>query len=110
MGNGNWQQAVDSYSQVVKAGGAHVDEALYWQAYAQNKLGERGDALKSIAQLKRDYPRSSWIKDAGALEIEIRQAQGQPANPNAQEDCELKLLAVNSLLNNDPERAVPILE
>src|SRR5579884_4548681 len=41
----NWQQALDSYSQVVKAGRAHVDEALYWQAYAQNKLDRKSTRL-----------------------------------------------------------------
>ena len=101
----NWQQALDSYSQVVKAGRAHVDEALYWQAYAQNRLGRRADAINSITQLKRDYPRSQWIKDAKALEQEWR-----PTDPNLESDCELKILAVNSLLNTDPERALPILE
>ncbi|HEU5233396.1 MAG TPA: tetratricopeptide repeat protein [Terriglobales bacterium] len=102
----NWQQALDSYSQVVKAGRAHVDEALYWQAYAQNKLGRRGDALNSIAQLKRSYPQSSWIKDADALQLEWR---ARP-NPDQESDCDLKILAVNSLLNTDPDRALPILE
>ncbi|HVH86544.1 MAG TPA: tetratricopeptide repeat protein, partial [Terriglobales bacterium] len=104
----NWQQALDSYSQVVKAGRAHVDEALYWQAYAQNKLGQRGDALNSIAQLKREYPRSAWIKDAGALELEIRPSS--VGTISGESDCELKILAVNSLLNSDPDRALPILE
>ena len=106
----NWQQALDSYSQVVKAGRTHVDEALYWQAYAQNKLGRPADSLNSIAQLKREYPRSAWIKDANALEQEIRQKMGQTPRPEQESDCELKLLAVNSLLNTDPDRALPILE
>jgi HEAT repeat protein len=106
----NWQQALDSYSQVVKAGRAHVDEALYWQAYAQNKLGRPADALNSIAQLKREYSRSAWIKDANALEQEIRQKMGQTPRPEQESDCDLKLLAVNSLLNTDPDRALPILE
>jgi hypothetical protein len=103
----NWQQALDSFSQVVKAGGSHADEALYWQAYSQNKLGQRGDALNNIARLKREYPRSQWIKDASALEIEIHP---RTANPEQETDCDLKLLAVNSLLNNDPDRAVPLIE
>src|SRR5690348_498329 len=105
---GDWQKMLDSYSQVVKAGRAHVDEALYWQAYAQNKLGRRGDALNSIAQLKRDYPRSAWIKDASALELEIRPSSA--SNMSSEGDCDLKILAVNSLLNTDPDRALPILE
>jgi len=106
----DWQKMLDSYSQVVKAGRAHVDESLYWQAYAQNKLGRPGDALNSIAQFKRQYPRSQWMKDVSALEMEIRQGMGQTAKPDQESDCDLKLLAVNSLLNSDPDRAVPILE
>jgi len=101
----NWQQALDSYSEVVKAGRGHVDEALYWQAYAQHKLRQDAQALRTIAQLRREYPRSQWIKDAGALEQEIR-----PSSPDTESDCDLKLLAVNSLLNSDPDRAIPIIE
>ena len=101
----NWQQALDSYSEVVKAGRGHVDEALYWQAYAQHRLRQDGQALRTIAQIRREYPRSQWIKDAGALEQEIR-----PSSPDTESDCDLKLLAVNSLLNSDPDRAMPIIE
>src|SRR5215470_8561888 len=100
-----WQKALDLYSQVVKAGRARVDEALYWQAYSQHKLRQDPQALKTIAQLKRDYPRSNWIKDAGALEQEIR-----PTSPDKESDCDLKMLAVNSLMNTDPDQAVPIIE
>src|SRR5258708_24080394 len=107
---GDWQGALNSYSQVIKAGGRGSDEALYWQAYAQNKLGERSEALTSIAQLKREYPNSRWVKDASALEFEIRQATGQAESPDNQSDCELKMLALNSLMNSDAERAIPILE
>src|SRR5438270_1767117 len=35
----NWQQALDSFSQVVKDGDSHADDALSWHAYAQNKFG-----------------------------------------------------------------------
>ena len=108
--DGNWQQAFDSFAQVVKASGAHVDESLYWEAYAQNKLGDSSGALKTISQLKREYPRGRWVNDASALEIEIQTKMGKAPNPSDQPDCELKLLAVNSLLNSDPDRAVPIIE
>src|SRR5437868_1409401 len=104
---GNWQKALDSYSQVIKAGGAHVDEALYWQAVAQKQMGDRAAALRTIAQLKRQYPRSSWIKDATALEQEI---QPKAVDPDKESDCDLKLLAVNSLMNSDPDQAIPIIE
>ncbi|HKR29901.1 MAG TPA: tetratricopeptide repeat protein [Terriglobales bacterium] len=105
---GDWQKMLDSYSQVVKAGGAHADEALYWQAYAQHKLGRAADALNSIAQFKRQYPRSKWLNDVSALELEVRPSTAQTMSTES--DCDLKILAVNSLMNTDPDRALPILE
>ena len=105
---GDWQKMLDSYSQVAKAGGAHADEALYWQAYAQHKLGRAADALNSIAQFKRQYPRSKWLNDVSALELEVRPSSA--GTMSTESDCDLKILAVNSLMNTDPDRALPILE
>lgn len=107
--SGEWQNALNSFSQLIKMG-KQVDSSLYYQAYAQSKLGQRSEALTSIAELKRQYPRSPWLKDAMALEVEIDQAMGRTPQPDDQNDCELKILAVNSLMNSDPNRAVPILE
>jgi HEAT repeat protein len=105
---GDWQKMLDSYSQVAKAGGPHADEALYWQAYAQHRMGRPADALNSIAQFKRQYPRSKWLKDVSALELELRPST--PGSISTESDCDLKILAVNSLMNTDPDRALPILE
>jgi HEAT repeat protein len=66
--------------------------------------------LTAIADLKSRFPQSRWQKDASALEIEVRQNSGQPARPEAQGDEELKMLAIQSLMNSDPERAMPLLE
>lgn len=107
--NGEWQNALNSFSQLIKMNKL-VDSSLYYQAYAQNKLGRRSEALTSIAELKRQYPSSPWLKDAKALELEIDQARGRTPQPEDESDCELKMLAVNSLMNTDPSRAVPILE
>jgi HEAT repeat protein len=105
-----WQEAVDKFDQVIKLHGRRVDAALYWKAWALNKLGRRPDALAAIAELQRTAPQSRWANDAKALEIEIRQGSGQPVSPEAQSDCELKLLAINGLQQMNPERAVPMLE
>ena len=50
------------------------------------------------------------MKQAQALEMEVRRNVGQPVNPEAQADEDLKLMALNALLNSDPEKALPILE
>ena len=37
----------------------------------------------------------------------MHQASGQKVNPDAEPDEDLKLMALNGLMNSDPERAMP---
>jgi hypothetical protein len=107
---GRWDLAVQAFSAVAAEKGEHADEALYWEAYALNKIARRNEALTALAQLRKAYANSRWRDDAKALEIEIRQASGEKVNPNAEPDEDLKLMALNALMNSDPERAIPMLE
>jgi HEAT repeat protein len=107
-----WQSAIDQFSQIK---GSKSDGAAYWKAYAQNKLGQRAAALETVGLMMKQYPRSTYINDAKALEIEIHGAAGQAAQGaqdavSTQGDEDLKLYAINSLMSADPERAVPALE
>jgi HEAT repeat protein len=105
-----YDTAESRFSELASLNGAQTDAALYWKAYAQNRQGKRDSALATIADLKRRYPQSRWLKDASALEIEVRQRTGQPAHPETQSDDELKMLAIQGLMNSDPEHALPLLE
>jgi HEAT repeat protein len=110
LDNGDWDRAASSFMEVVKANGARADAALYWVAYALNKQGRKADALAILGGYSGKFPKSSWNKDVRALELEIRQAGGNAARPEAETDEDLKLMAINSLLHSEPERAVPLLE
>ncbi len=105
-----WDQAIEDFNASADRKGPTADAALYWKAYAQNRAGEREDALDTIADLKDDYPSSRWIKDAKALELEVRSATGAPVNAASYGDDDLKLLALNSLMASDPDKALPILK
>jgi tetratricopeptide (TPR) repeat protein len=106
-----WDEAVEAFGQAAAANGPRADGALYWKAYALNKLGRREEALTTIGQLRQAYASSRWLDDAKALEMEVHQASGQKVNPDAEPDEDLKLMAINSLMNGDhPEQALPILE
>lgn len=105
-----WEQAIEKFDQVIDMHGKHADGAMYFKAYAENKRGQRAEALTLIAQLKKDYPNSKWVKEASALQIEVQQASGNTPSPDAQSDCELKLYAVNALQQADSQRAIPVLE
>jgi len=105
-----WDKAIQSFDEVVRLKGNRADGALYYKAYAQNKQGARSEALQTLESLRKSYPESRWLEEAKALDLEIRQASGQPVSPETESDEDLKLMALNSLQNSEPERAVPILE
>jgi len=110
LNDGKWQEAMQKFTSVAEMKGRRADAALYWKAYAQSKLGHRAEALATVAELRRQHPQSKWLKDAGALELEIKQAQGVPVRPESEENCELKVMALNSLMNSDEQRAIPMVE
>jgi len=105
-----YDQAETKFKLLADMSGPQTDAALYWKAYAENRLGKRDSALVTIADLKRRFPQSRWQKDASALEIEVRQSTGQPVKPADQSDEELKMLALQGIMNGDPQKGISILE
>jgi HEAT repeat protein len=105
-----WERAVEAFDQVIERRGTRADGAHYWKAYALNKLGKRTESLAALAELRKNHAGSRWLNDAQALEVEVKQAAGRPVSPDALGDDDIKLIAINSLMNSDPERAVPLLE
>jgi hypothetical protein len=110
LDNRHWDQALDFFGQVISRNGPRADGGLYWKAYALGKLGRRDEAAAAIAELRKSYATSRWLDDAKALELELRQASGQSVAPEAESDEELKLMAINGLMQSDAERAIPLLE
>jgi HEAT repeats len=105
-----YDRAAEKFRQLAELNGPQTDAALYWKAYAENRLGKRDTALATIADMKRRFPQSRWQKDATALEIEVKQSTGQPVKPADQSDDELKMLAIQGLMSSEPERTLPLLE
>lgn len=103
-----WDRAIDYFTRAAAVKGNRADGALYWKAYSQNRLGQRAEALTTLAELKNGYTKSRWTNDASALEVEVRQRSGQKVDPANTSDDELKLLALNAL--GDSPEAVPMLE
>ncbi len=104
---GRWDRAVGYFAKLADLKGTRADSALYWKAYAQNRLGQRADALSTLTELTKGYPNSRYLKEARPLEVEVRGGTGQPVTA---QDEELKILAINGLANIDPAQAVPLLE
>jgi hypothetical protein len=101
-----YTEALEYFNQVAASGGNRADGALYWKAYSLMKLGRADEARSAIAELRKSYASSRWLDDAKMLEAEA----GKAISPESESDEELKLLALNGLMQSDPDRAFPLLE
>lgn len=110
LDDGKYQQAIEVFNKVSQQGGSSVEGALYWKAYAQYKSALQSDALLTLKGLESSYPKSRWLDEARQLELEMKQKSGQTVSPENQADDDLKLMALNGIMNSDPDRAVPMLE
>ncbi|HEV7674897.1 MAG TPA: tetratricopeptide repeat protein [Candidatus Angelobacter sp.] len=106
LDNGEFDSAIKQFDEIIKIHGRRADGAMYWKAYALGKAGNKAQGLTTLGELRKQYPKSTWLRDAGVLEQEWR-GGGNPENIS---DEELKLLAIQSLMNSDPEKAIPLLE
>src|SRR5260370_628587 len=97
-----YERAEAKFGELAQTASSQADAALYWKAYAENRLGKRDTALANLAELKRRFPQSRWLKDASALELEVRQSSAQPIHPEAEKDEELRMLALRGIMNSDP--------
>lgn len=111
LDRGGFREAVAAFAEAGKDP-AIADASLYWQAYALAKLSEIPRALELVGELEKRFPRSAWRDDAQALAAEIRGAASKsPKAAVSSDDEDLKLMALNGLLQGDnAEEAIPILE
>ena len=130
MNESRWSDAVLAFDQVIKSHAKRADAALYWKAYSLSKLGKRDLAGATCGQLGAQFTQSSWNGDCRALLLSNQIAEAStraynippippippiPSFPGSSSahskdpDTDLKILAINSLLNRDPAQAVPLL-
>jgi HEAT repeat protein len=107
---GRYERAIERFDQLIALKSNRTDAALYWKAYSLAKTGNRAASLQTLADLQKQFAESRWLRDAKALEVEVKQASGQAVSPASQEDEELKLLALRGLMQSDPEQAFPVIE
>jgi HEAT repeats len=137
MDEHRWQDAVSAFDKVVNEKGKRVDAALYWKAYSLNKLGKTPLAIATCEQLHSQFSGSTWNKDCDAISVDVQvdaKAIGDQVKVRTERvrpyvkmapfsydmdrgdncgargsDEDLKMLALNSLLNKDPTTALPLL-
>jgi len=105
----DWATASRVFGSIAAKPGDETDAALYWKAYADAKRGAKKEALEGLRKLQSSYPQSSWADDGKALEMELRDGKS-PAAVAGVEDEEMKLYALDGLMQMEPEKAIPVLE
>jgi hypothetical protein len=108
---GRWADAVKIFTQVANQHGNHADGALYWKAYAENKLGQSKLAVNACAELRGSYPKSRWIDDCSAMEVELHAKSGETVRIDPNQSDDVKLLALNAMMRqNEPQALAEIQE
>jgi hypothetical protein len=110
INEGRWSDAITLFNKVVQQHGQRAEGSLYWRAYAENKEGQPARAIGTCAELRHTFPKSEWLDECGALEIEIRGHSAEPVQPQAEQDEDLKLLALNAIMQQDEARAIPAIQ
>jgi HEAT repeat protein len=105
----DWDGASKIFAKIAASKGPETDGALYWKAYADWKVQRKKEAVEGLRQLLTAYPKSPWADDAKALELEIRGVKASKGDENVGDE-ELKLYALDGLMQVEPEKAVPVLE
>jgi hypothetical protein len=137
MDEHRWPDAVSAFDRVINEKGKRVDSALYWKAYSLKKLGKMPLAIATCDQLRSQFADSAWNRDCTVVSVDGQvdpKAIADQVNRSMDQvrtyvkvapygvymdggssgvargsDEDLKLLALNSLLNRDPATALPLL-
>ncbi|HJR08250.1 MAG TPA: HEAT repeat domain-containing protein [Pyrinomonadaceae bacterium] len=109
--NEQWAQAAEKFRGFINTypRDNDVDAALYWYAYALKRQGNPKEAAKALKRLIKEYQRSGWREEADAMLTEIAPALGQTEiidDALGKENEELKIIALQSLFDSNPERAL----
>ena len=103
----NWQKAAEKFRDFI-AGypkDKDLDAALYWYGYSLQKQGLKEDAQRPLIRLVEAYPNSTWRREADALLVVLGR-QDKVNDALNRDNCEIKILALQSLFQADQERAI----
>jgi len=105
----NWQKAAEKFNDFINGfpKDKDMDAALYWYGYALEKQNRKEEAKVPLTRLVQRYRNSSWRQEALALLVVL----GEKALVDQEmikENCEIKILALQSLFQADEERAIAL--
>ena len=105
----NWARAAEKFNDFIKGypKDKDLDAALYWYGYALQRQGKNDEAAVPLLRLMNRFPNSSWRQDAQGLLVAMGRKDAVE-QALARDNCEIKILALQSLFQADEERAISI--
>src|SRR6476660_5524144 len=105
----NWQRAAEKFNDFITAypKDKDLDAALYWYGYALQKQDRKEEARQPLVILINRFPNSSWRQEAQALLVTLGH-KDDVDQALSRDNCEIKMLALQSLFEADSERAITI--
>jgi HEAT repeat protein len=103
----NWQRAAEKFRDFITGypKDKDLDAALYWYGYSLQRQGLNEDAQKPLIRLIQNHPNSTWRREADALLVVLGRQDKVNEGLN-RDNCEIKILALQSLFQADPDRAI----
>lgn len=105
----NWQKAAEKFADFIKVypKDKDLDAALYWYGYALEKQGRKEEAAVPLIRLIQRFPNSNWRRDGQALLV-VLGYKAEVEQALERDNCEIKILALQSLFQADQDRAIGI--
>src|SRR5215218_8099416 len=102
----NWQRAAEKFNDFITGypKDRDLDAALYWYGYALQKQDRKEEAKVALVRLINRFPNSSWRDEAQALLVLVG-GKAEVEQALERDNCEIKILALQSLFQADRERA-----
>jgi HEAT repeat protein len=129
VGERKWAAATAKFNDLIRAypRDKNLDAALYWLAFCLERQSKAQEADQTLERLIKEFPRSEWIDDARALRIgladtlgnletvkrvlelhEIDVEEWRRRRERVDQEESLRLIALQSLFQADPERAMSV--
>jgi len=102
-----WGKALAAF-QAMSASSAQAEGALYWKAFALYRAGKGTDAAAPLAELRKSFPNSGWLHDAGALGSVIA-ANPQSVDGGKEQSAAVRQQALEDRMNADAAHAPALL-
>ncbi len=129
LNSGRYERAADLFERIRTnhRDSEYTPDSYYWEAFARYRTGDTGEletAVELLDRQERRYPNAVTRDDARSLAVLIRGKLAERGNAGAaqyiteqaqQEGCpeeedDVRVMALNALLNMDSDRALPLLQ